>query len=177
MFNVTGGEFLIIFLVALVVLGPTKLPEAARQVGKIVGEFRRISSGFQREIQSAMNDPVSKVTGEATPKTLKDVASVAEVPPMAEPATPSATDEDTATAASTESTWDSTRPRKGLASNTAAVPQTASLDDPEPFIPVDSDESTADPTDSSCNDAVGDDAAGEVDVANNIDDPPMYGDR
>gem|GEM_PF-6795234 len=84
------------------------------------------------------------------------------MPPMAEPATPSATDEDTATAASTESTWDSTRPRKGLASNTAAVPQTASLDDPEPFIPVDSDESTADPTDSSCNDAVGDDAVGDV---------------
>ena len=39
MFNIGGGELLIIFLVALVVLGPTKLPEAARQLGKWVGEF------------------------------------------------------------------------------------------------------------------------------------------
>lgn len=91
MFNIGGGEFLIIFLVALVVLGPTKLPEAARQAGKIIGEFRRMSSGFQREIQSAMNDPVSKLTGEPTPRTLKDVTSVAEVPKIddAEPASPS----------------------------------------------------------------------------------------
>jgi sec-independent protein translocase protein TatB len=90
MFNIGGGEFLIIFLVALVVLGPTKLPEAARQFGKVLGEFRRISSGFQREMQDAMNDPVSKVTGEATPKTLKDVTSVAEPPPIEPPATPTA---------------------------------------------------------------------------------------
>jgi sec-independent protein translocase protein TatB len=79
MFNVGGGEFLIIFLVALIVLGPQKLPDAARQIGKIVGEFRRISSGFQREMQSALKDPVSKVTGESTPKSLTDVTKVAEV--------------------------------------------------------------------------------------------------
>jgi sec-independent protein translocase protein TatB len=79
MFNVGGGEFLIILLVALVVLGPQKLPDAARQIGKIVGEFRRISSGFQREMQSALKDPVSKVTGESTPKSLTDVTKVAEV--------------------------------------------------------------------------------------------------
>lgn len=82
MLNIGGGEFLIILLVALVVLGPTKLPDAARQVGKVVGEFRRISAGFQREIQTAMNDPVSKVTGEATPRSIKDVTSVAEVAKM-----------------------------------------------------------------------------------------------
>ena len=83
MLNIGGGEVLIIFLVALIVLGPSKLPDAAKQAGKIMGEFRRISSGFQREMQSAMNDPVSKVTGEPTPRSLKDVTSVAEVPPMA----------------------------------------------------------------------------------------------
>lgn len=82
MFNIGGGEFLIIFLVALIVLGPAKLPEAARQAGKIIGDFRRVSSSFQREIQSAMKDPVSKVTGETTPRSLKDVTSVAQVPPL-----------------------------------------------------------------------------------------------
>ncbi len=87
MFNIGGGEFLIIFLVALVVLGPTKLPEAARQAGKVIGEFRRMSSGFQREIQSAMDDPVSKVTGISTPRSIKDVTSVAKLPPIADDST------------------------------------------------------------------------------------------
>ncbi|NIR34626.1 MAG: twin-arginine translocase TatA/TatE family subunit, partial [Actinobacteria bacterium] len=46
--NLGGMELLVILLVALIVLGPTKLPEAARQVGKAVNELRRLSSGFQR---------------------------------------------------------------------------------------------------------------------------------
>ncbi|MFT7473183.1 MAG: sec-independent protein translocase protein TatB [Verrucomicrobiales bacterium] len=81
MFNVGGGEFLIIFLIALVVLGPTKLPEVARQVGKVVGEFRRISSGFQREIKSAMDDPVARATGQTnspTANSKSDVTRIAE---------------------------------------------------------------------------------------------------
>jgi sec-independent protein translocase protein TatB len=100
MLNVGGGEFLIILLVALVVLGPQKLPDAARQVGKIVSEFRRISAGFQNEMKSALNDPVSKVTGEPTPKSLTDVTKVAEVKPIddvgqAAPATAKALDTET----------------------------------------------------------------------------------
>lgn len=53
MFNVGGGELLVIALVALLVLGPQRLPEAARTVGKVVGEVRRLSSGFQREVRDA----------------------------------------------------------------------------------------------------------------------------
>ena len=33
MFNVGGGEVLVIALIALIVLGPQRLPDAARQVG------------------------------------------------------------------------------------------------------------------------------------------------
>ena len=40
-------KLLLLFVVALIVLGPSKLPEAARTIGKVLGEFRRISSGFQ----------------------------------------------------------------------------------------------------------------------------------
>jgi len=89
MFNVGGSELLIILLVALVVLGPEKLPDAVRQAGKVIGEFRRVSAGFQREVQSAMNDPISKVTGEKTPTTIKDVTSVADVPPIGDSTTAS----------------------------------------------------------------------------------------
>ena len=56
MMNIGSGEVLVILLVALIVLGPTKLPEAAKQVGKAMTEFRRLSSGFQRELKEAMDD-------------------------------------------------------------------------------------------------------------------------
>jgi sec-independent protein translocase protein TatB len=58
MFNVGGGEFLVIALVALIVLGPDKLPEMARKVGNVLAEVRAMSNGFQREMRDAMNDPV-----------------------------------------------------------------------------------------------------------------------
>jgi Tat protein translocase TatB subunit len=54
MFNVGGGEVLVILLVALVVLGPDKLPGAMRSVGNMVGEMRKLSNGFQSEMRNAM---------------------------------------------------------------------------------------------------------------------------
>ena len=55
MFNVGGGELLVILLVALIVLGPQRLPDAARQVGRVMGDIRRISNGFQRELKDAFD--------------------------------------------------------------------------------------------------------------------------
>ena len=59
--NLGSGELLVIFFVALIVLGPNKLPDAARQVGRAVNEIRRISSGFQREMRDAMQEPTRAV--------------------------------------------------------------------------------------------------------------------
>jgi sec-independent protein translocase protein TatB len=64
MFNVGGGELLVIFLVALIVLGPAKLPEVARQICGVMREVRRISSGFQDEMRAAMEDPVEAAARE-----------------------------------------------------------------------------------------------------------------
>lgn len=58
--NVGGAEVLVILVVALLVLGPEKLPGAARQVGKAIGELRRLGSGFQAEMRDAMQEPVSR---------------------------------------------------------------------------------------------------------------------
>jgi Tat protein translocase TatB subunit len=55
-FNIGGGELIVIALVALVVLGPNRLPGAARKVGEVLGDLRRISSGFQNEIRTALDD-------------------------------------------------------------------------------------------------------------------------
>ena len=58
MFNVGTPELLVILLVALIVLGPNKLPEVARQIGKAMGEIRRLGAGFQAEMRDAMQEPV-----------------------------------------------------------------------------------------------------------------------
>jgi sec-independent protein translocase protein TatB len=55
-FNIGGWEFAVILVVALLVLGPDKLPQAARQVGHFVGEFRRVASGFQNELKNALEE-------------------------------------------------------------------------------------------------------------------------
>ena len=72
MFNVGGMELIVIVLVALVVLGPEKLPGAVRQFGQVVGELRRISKGFQTDLRGALDEAerdaaAAKRAGEAGP--------------------------------------------------------------------------------------------------------------
>ena len=55
MFNVGTGELAFIFVLALIVLGPDKLPEAARKAGYYLAEFRKLSGGFQQEFRDAMD--------------------------------------------------------------------------------------------------------------------------
>jgi sec-independent protein translocase protein TatB len=59
MFNVGTGELVLIMVLALIVLGPDKLPNAARQAGKWMAEVRRLSSGFQQEFRDAVDSAVS----------------------------------------------------------------------------------------------------------------------
>ena len=59
--NLGGGEILVILLVALIVLGPTKLPAAVRQAGRFMGEIRRIGQGFQQELREAAK-PLAEAT-------------------------------------------------------------------------------------------------------------------
>jgi sec-independent protein translocase protein TatB len=65
MFNIGGGELIVILLIALIVLGPQRLPDAARQIGKTMGELRRLSSGFQNEMKQALEtaDDPTRIAG------------------------------------------------------------------------------------------------------------------
>ena len=58
MFNIGPAELLVVLVIALLVLGPNKLPDAARQVGRAIGEMRKLSSGFQAEMRDALKEPV-----------------------------------------------------------------------------------------------------------------------
>ena len=49
-------HLIVIFVVALVVFGPEKLPELARNVGKFMAEFRRISGEFRSTFDTHMRD-------------------------------------------------------------------------------------------------------------------------
>jgi Tat protein translocase TatB subunit len=53
MLNIGAPELLVIVVVALLVFGPNRLPELARNVGKAVGEVRRVADGFQAEVARA----------------------------------------------------------------------------------------------------------------------------
>src|SRR3954470_5350986 len=52
---------MVILLVALVVLGPDKLPDAIRRVGQVYGELRRMSNGFQSELRDAFDEPIREM--------------------------------------------------------------------------------------------------------------------
>lgn len=56
MFNLGPMELLVIVVVALVVLGPQRLPDAMRQVGKGVAEARRWSTQVSTEVRSVFDD-------------------------------------------------------------------------------------------------------------------------
>jgi sec-independent protein translocase protein TatB len=72
MFNVGGGELLVVLLLALIVLGPDRLPGFAKKAGRVVGELRRISQGFQSEIRQAIDldgdEPAPKAMPPAVPR-------------------------------------------------------------------------------------------------------------
>ena len=61
MFNLSGSEIVVILLLALVVLGPEKLPDAMRKAGKAFAELKKLSSGFQDEVRKGFEDPVKEV--------------------------------------------------------------------------------------------------------------------
>jgi len=54
MSNLGSGEILVILLLALIVLGPERLPEVARKIGAFVQKARAMSSSIQGEVRSAI---------------------------------------------------------------------------------------------------------------------------
>ena len=47
MFNLGPLELIVVFIVALIVIGPKKLPDLARALGRAIGEFKRATSELQ----------------------------------------------------------------------------------------------------------------------------------
>ena len=75
MFNLGPMEVLVVVIIALVVLGPQRLPDAMRQVGKGIGDLRRWSSQLTNEVQSAfVPGPAEQAPARPAPAELSPAA-------------------------------------------------------------------------------------------------------
>ena len=61
MFNMTGSEVMFLLIIGLVVLGPEKLPDAIRRMGKLYAELKRMSSGVQTDFRKVMDEPIKEM--------------------------------------------------------------------------------------------------------------------
>ena len=88
MFNIGMTEVLVILTIGLLVIGPKKLPELARSLGKGLAEFRRASTEMRREFlevaDEARIDPPTEQTPEQ-PEPVPEPKSESEPNPQPEP--------------------------------------------------------------------------------------------
>ncbi len=60
MFGIGFQELILIMVVALIVLGPKRLPEAARAIGKFFKEFKSVTE----EVKSSISTDISQIVNE-----------------------------------------------------------------------------------------------------------------
>jgi sec-independent protein translocase protein TatB len=71
--DLSPAKILVVLVVALVVLGPDKLPRVARQAGRLVNDFRRFRDGLNSEVREAFGDP-------STLSNLQNLSSLSNLP-------------------------------------------------------------------------------------------------
>ena len=74
MFGLGFGEVILILIIALVFIGPKKLPELAKGLGKGLREFQNAAKGFQDQITKE----VDEVKPKFDPKDFPSVESIKE---------------------------------------------------------------------------------------------------
>src|SRR5204863_7031331 len=69
MFGVGPEELVLILIIALIVLGPERMPKVARDVGRVVGDLRRTSDQLREEFLNAdkILDKAADAAGPVTP--------------------------------------------------------------------------------------------------------------
>ncbi len=78
-FNIGAPELLLILIIALIVVGPRRLPEIARNLGKIMNDLRKMSQEFTTQMMQELNAPAKELEEikqelEAPAKELREMA-------------------------------------------------------------------------------------------------------
>lgn len=68
MFNIGPLELIVILVVALLVVGPQRLPEIGRSIGKGIREFRKAQDEVQRSLRMTLQDDDAKPKRSARPR-------------------------------------------------------------------------------------------------------------
>ena len=91
MFGTLGGpELFLIFVVALIVFGPRKLPEIGKSLGKMMGEFRRASNDFRSTIENEVEAEKIRDSLRIEPPSVEPVSPARALPAETSPADPEA---------------------------------------------------------------------------------------
>lgn len=89
MFDIGLQEMLVIGVLALLVFGPSKLPELGRMVGRAMREFRRASDEFRSTVETNLHiNDLDPPPPEPTPTVAADPAVVSPLPSELEPLSP-----------------------------------------------------------------------------------------
>ncbi len=84
------AEILVVLVIALLVFGPTKLPEVGRQVGRAMKEFRQFQQTMTRDMHEVFSDDASSSAEPPPtlpPKTAVPDTDIIDVNEAGEPAT------------------------------------------------------------------------------------------
>jgi sec-independent protein translocase protein TatB len=91
--DLSPEKLFVLGVVALVVLGPNRLPAAARSLGRIIGQLRAMSASFQSEVREALHEPgdaISQAVAEFRPgqvrRSVRQAVTNTLAPPSATPA-------------------------------------------------------------------------------------------
>ena len=121
-----GVDMLFILLLALILFGPKRLPEIAREVGKFMAEFKRASNDFKYQLQAEIDKASTHTPSSSAPGGQQSSSST---PTLLPPATLAATPAD---ASSAGSEADSEHERLMRTARMAYEAQSFSLRPPEP---------------------------------------------